>query len=41
VPGRHELAVLDGYGHVDPFIGKNAHMDVFPQIVDFLKRNGG
>ncbi|HEX6358669.1 alpha/beta hydrolase [Actinophytocola sp.] len=41
VPGRHELEVLDGYGHVDPIIGKNAHMDVFPRIVDFLKRNGG
>jgi len=41
VPGRHELDILDGYGHVDPIIGKNAHMDVFPRIVDFLKRNGG
>jgi cholesterol oxidase len=41
VPGRHELDVLDGYGHVDPLIGRNAHMDVFPRIADFLKRNGG
>jgi cholesterol oxidase len=41
VPGRHELDVIDGYGHVDPIIGKNAHMDVFPRVVDFLKRNGG
>jgi cholesterol oxidase len=41
VPGRHELEILTGYGHVDPIIGKNAHMDVFPRIVDFLKRNGG
>lgn len=41
VPGRHELDIIDGYGHVDPFIGRNAHMDVFPRIVDFLKRNGG
>jgi pimeloyl-ACP methyl ester carboxylesterase len=40
VPGRHELEIIDGYGHVDPFIGKNAHMDVFPRIVDFIKRNG-
>jgi cholesterol oxidase len=37
-PGRHELQVLPGYGHVDPFIGKNAHRDVFPQIVEFLKK---
>ena len=38
-PGRHELAVLPGYGHFDPFTGKNAHLDVFPTIIDFLKRN--
>jgi pimeloyl-ACP methyl ester carboxylesterase len=37
-PGIHELEILPGYGHVDPFIGKNAHIDVFPQIVDFIKR---
>ncbi|MFC4909965.1 alpha/beta fold hydrolase [Actinomadura gamaensis] len=38
-PGRHELAVLPGYGHLDPLIGKNSHLDVFPRIVDFLKRH--
>ncbi|WUI02448.1 alpha/beta fold hydrolase [Spirillospora sp. NBC_00431] len=38
-PGRHELAVLPGYGHLDPLIGKNSHIDVFPRIVDFLKRH--
>jgi hypothetical protein len=38
-PGRHELLVLEGYGHIDPFIGRNAHVDVFPSIVDFLRRN--
>jgi cholesterol oxidase len=37
-PGRHELEILPGYGHVDPFIGKNAHRDVFPRIVEFLKK---
>jgi pimeloyl-ACP methyl ester carboxylesterase len=37
-PGLHELEILPGYGHIDPFIGKNAHVDVFPKIVDFLKR---
>jgi pimeloyl-ACP methyl ester carboxylesterase len=41
VPGRHELDILDGYGHVDPIMGRNAHLDVFPRIVDFLKRKGG
>jgi pimeloyl-ACP methyl ester carboxylesterase len=38
-PGRHELQVLHGYGHIDPIIGKNAHIDVYPKIVDFLKRH--
>lgn len=37
-PDLHELAILSGYGHADPFIGKNSHVDVFPKIVDFLKR---
>lgn len=37
-PGRHELEILPGYGHVDPFIGRNAHLDVFPRIVEFLRR---
>ncbi|MEV0973758.1 alpha/beta hydrolase [Microtetraspora glauca] len=38
-PGRHELEILPGYGHIDPMIGKNAHVDVFPRILDFLKRH--
>jgi cholesterol oxidase len=37
-PGLHELEMLPGYGHIDPFIGKNSHVDVFPKVVDFLKR---
>jgi cholesterol oxidase len=40
-PGRHELQILPGYGHIDPLIGKNAHVDVFPRILDFLKRQAG
>ncbi|MEV6980330.1 alpha/beta fold hydrolase [Sphaerisporangium sp. NPDC051017] len=40
-PGRHELQVIPGYGHIDPLIGKNAHVDVFPRILDFLKRHAG
>lgn len=40
-PDRHELQVLPGYGHIDPYIGRNAHIDVFPHILDFLKRNTG
>ena len=41
VPGRHELAVVPGYGHIDPIIGRNAHLDVFPVMADFLKRKRG
>ena len=37
-PGRAELEILPGYGHVDPFVGKHAHVDVFPRIAQFLKR---
>ncbi|MEV5712123.1 alpha/beta hydrolase [Actinoallomurus sp. NPDC052274] len=37
-PGLQEFASLPGYGHIDPFIGENAHADVFPKILDFLKR---
>lgn len=37
-PGRHEFKVIPGYGHVDTIIGRNAHVDVFPAILDFLKR---
>ncbi|MFI0419895.1 alpha/beta fold hydrolase [Spongiactinospora sp. 9N601] len=40
-PGRHELQLLPGYGHIDPIIGKNAHIDVFPRMVDFIKRQAG
>jgi pimeloyl-ACP methyl ester carboxylesterase len=37
-PGRPELEILPGYGHLDPIIGKDAHLDVFPRICQFLKR---
>jgi cholesterol oxidase len=37
-PGRTELEILPGYGHVDPIVGQHAHTDVFPRIGEFLKR---
>lgn len=37
-PGRHELEILPGYGHLDPIVGKDAHLDVFPRICQFLRR---
>lgn len=40
-PGRHEFRILPGYGHLDPFIGEQAAMDVFPHLLDFIKRQAG
>ncbi|HEY8478903.1 MAG TPA: alpha/beta hydrolase [Spirillospora sp.] len=40
-PGLHELEVLPGYGHQDPFMGANSDAEVFPRVVDFLKRKAG
>jgi cholesterol oxidase len=37
-PGRHELAVFPGYGHQDVFMGKDVALDVFPHLLEFLKR---
>ena len=30
---------FEDYGHLDPFIGKNAYTDVFPFIFDFIKKH--
>ncbi len=38
MPGPCELEILPGYGHLDPFVGKDAHLNVFPLISHFLKR---
>ena len=38
-PGRHAFHQLAGYGHLDVFLGKNAATDIFPLIVDELRRN--
>ena len=38
MPGPCELEILPGYGHLDPLVGKNSHLDVFPKIDQFLKR---
>jgi lysosomal acid lipase/cholesteryl ester hydrolase len=37
-PGRHEYVALPGYGHIDPFLGRHAAVEVFPQMLDFIKR---
>ncbi len=40
VPGRHELAILPGYGHQDLFMGRNVAEDVFPTFLRFLQKHG-
>jgi hypothetical protein len=37
-PGFHELRVVPGYGHLDMFMGQHAARDVFPLIVEGLRR---
>lgn len=37
-PGRHALHVLPGYGHLDVFIGKNAHRDTYPVMSQALEQ---
>ena len=36
---NHDLLIVDGYGHQDPFMGKNAAKDVFPQFKPFLDKH--
>jgi pimeloyl-ACP methyl ester carboxylesterase len=35
-PGLQRLTRLPGYGHQDPFVGKNADRDVFPHVLAHL-----
>jgi len=36
-PGRHGLHVLPGYTHLDVFLGREAHRNVYPVILDALE----
>lgn len=38
-PGRDSLHVLPGYGHLDVFMGRDAHRDVYPLMVEQLDRD--
>ncbi len=38
-PGIHQLHILDNYSHLDVFLGKNAHRDVFPIMLTELNKN--
>jgi hypothetical protein len=35
-PGFHKLHLLENYSHLDVFLGKNAHVDVFPKMIQEL-----
>jgi hypothetical protein len=37
-PSRHSLHLLDGYGHLDVFMGRYAARDTFPVILEELAR---
>ena len=37
-PGRHAVHELDGYSHLDVFMGKDAARDIFPIMIDELER---
>jgi cholesterol oxidase len=36
-PGLYKRELLPGYAHLDTFLGKNAHIEVFPKILDHLE----
>ena len=38
-PGRHQLRILPGYGHQDPFMGANVAREVFPHFLAFLEQH--
>lgn len=35
-PGFHKLYVFEKYSHLDIFLGKNAHQDIFPTMIEEL-----
>lgn len=37
-PHLYQRLEIDGYAHLDSFIGQNAHVDVFPQVMEHLDR---
>ena len=37
--GQYDLHIVPQYGHLDMFMGKDAARDVFPLILDALRKN--
>ena len=40
-PDQHELAVFEGYGHQDVFMGKHVSTDIFPRMLEFIAKHAG
>jgi hypothetical protein len=38
-PNRHKLYIMKGYSHLDIFLGKNSHKDIFPIMINELNNN--
>lgn len=38
---QHELLVVPGYGHQDVFMGRDVATEVFPPLLDFIRRHAG
>ncbi len=38
-PSLYELLTLEEYAHLDGLVGRTAHLDVFPHIIDHLRRH--
>ena len=36
---RNELRILPGYGHQDPFMGKDNATDVFPHLIEWIEKH--
>eukprot|EP01064_Diplonema_japonicum_P003792 TRINITY_DN1248_c0_g3_i1.p1 TRINITY_DN1248_c0_g3~~TRINITY_DN1248_c0_g3_i1.p1 ORF type:complete len:1153 (+),score=332.37 TRINITY_DN1248_c0_g3_i1:63-3521(+) len=37
-PDNYSRKVIEGYGHIDCIFGRNAHVDVFPHILEHLNK---
>jgi hypothetical protein len=37
-PGKHSLYIMENYSHLDIFLGKNAHIDIFPKMIKELNK---
>lgn len=38
-PDKHSLYIMEDYSHLDIFLGKNAHLDIFPNMIKELNKS--